>query len=236
MPQPGPVLEVATSLGTARAHLYPGTGAAAAAARRTTVLLGHGAGGGIEARDLAAMAAALPPIGVDVVLVEQPWRVAGRRVAGRPAGLDQVWRELLADAALRTAAGLADGSRLVCGGRSAGARVACRTAAAVGADGVVALAFPLRPPGRGFDPGRSRAGELSEVTCPLLVVQGSRDTFGSAAEVAAGSGTWLPPGARVVDVPHADHGFAVPRRLQLPADYAVDLVVSQVARFLADLP
>ena len=165
-PAPGPVLEVPTSLGTARAHLHPGrTGPRppAAASRRTTVLLGHGAGGGIDARDLAALAAALPAIGVDVVVVEQPWRVAGRRVAGRPAGLDRAWQEVLADPALRTAAGLAAGNRLVCGGRSAGARVACRTAAAVGADGVVALAFPLHPPGRGFDPGRSRAWEMSEV-------------------------------------------------------------------------
>ena len=236
-PQPATVLEIMTTLGTARAHVYSGQiGPSHAHARRATLVLGHGAGGGVDARDLAALAAALPATGVDVVLVEQPWRVAGRQVAGRPAGLDQAWREVLADPALRATAGLRGGNRLVCGGRSAGARVACRTAAAVGADAVVALAFPLHPPGRADDPGRSRAAELSQVTCPVLVVQGSRDAFGMAHELTADGGAALPAGARVVQVPHADHGFAVPHRLQLPPDYAVDLVVTHVARFLADLP
>jgi predicted alpha/beta-hydrolase family hydrolase len=230
------VVEVTTGLGVARAYLHPGHGAARrAGSAGTTTVLGHGAGGGVDARDLVGLATALPTTGVSVVLVEQPWRVAGRSVAGRPAGLDQAWREVLADPWLRAATGLDAGNRLVCGGRSAGARVACRTAGDVGADAVVALAFPLHPPGRAGDPARSRAGELAAVACPLLVVQGGRDAFGTAQDLSDPGHVRLPDGARVAAVPHADHGFAVPARLHLPATYAVDLVVAEVAAFLAAL-
>ena len=114
-----------------------------------TLVLGHGAGGGIEARDLVALAKALPERGVTVVRVEQPWRVAGRKVAGPPATLDRAWLAVLE--------ALAVAGPLVVGGRSAGARVACRTAAQVGAAGCLALAFPLHPPGR---PEKSRLDEL----------------------------------------------------------------------------
>jgi predicted alpha/beta-hydrolase family hydrolase len=143
-----------------------------------TLLLGHGAGGGVEARDLEALAAELPRNGVSVVRVEQPWRVAGRRIAPAPPKLDEGWRAVLdqlhADDRIT--------GPLVLGGRSAGARVACRTAAERGAAGVLALAFPLYPPGR---PEKSRAAELTAVALPLVVVQGETDAMGRPAEVAA---------------------------------------------------
>ena len=165
------VLEVETPLGLARAHLTSGAGAG-------TLVLGHGAGGGVESVDLLAVTAAAVDAGWRVARVEQPWRVAGKRVAPAPARLDEAWAGVLDR--LR-ADGLLTGP-LVLGGRSAGARVACRTAVAQEADGVLALAFPLYPPGR---PEKSRAPELLALPLPIVVVQGERDAFGSAVEVAA---------------------------------------------------
>ena len=139
-----------------------------------TLVLGHGAGGGVGAPDLAAATTAALAAGWRVVLVEQPWHVAGRRIAVAPPRLDEAWL-----AALET---LPAGGPLVVGGRSAGARVACRTAAGLGAAAVLALAFPLHPPGR---PDRSRVGELAGSAVPVVVVQGERDPFGSPADLAA---------------------------------------------------
>ena len=143
-----------------------------AAETPTAVLwLGHGAGGGIEARDLRRSPTGLPARGITVARYEQPWRVAGRRVAAPPATLDVAWRETAP-----VVAELAAGLPVVVGGRSAGARVACRTAQAVGAAAVVCLAFPLHPPGR---PEKSRLAELLLPDVPVLVLQGGRDTFGT---------------------------------------------------------
>lgn len=139
-----------------------------AADPRLVLAVSHGAGGGIEARDLAALAAALPPRGITVALVEQPWRVAGKKVAAAPKVLDTGWRALWPALA-------EPGLPVVAGGRSAGARVACRTAAELGAAGVLALAFPLHPPGR---PEKTRLAELVEAGSPTLVVQGGRDPSG----------------------------------------------------------
>jgi predicted alpha/beta-hydrolase family hydrolase len=212
-------------------------------------VLGHGAGGGIEARDLTALARSLPDRGVTVALVEQPWRVAGRKLAGRPATLDEAWTAVLGDASVRRALGVRGGGRLVVGGRSAGARVACRTAVRVAADAVVALAFPLHPPGRRSapsdaapsdaasigDPG-GRGAELLGAGVPALVVQGERDPFGGPAEVVEAltrTASGLP--VSVAAVPHADHAFAVPARLGLGPTYATDLVVAAVGAFLDTL-
>jgi len=130
------------------------------------LVLGHGAGGGITAPDLTAAAAAARAVRVSVALVEQPYRVAGRRSPAPARQLDAVWLEVVARLA---------GQPLVVGGRSSGARVACRTAEATGAAGVLCLAFPLRPPGRA---SVSRLDELEQVRVPMLVVQGTRDPFG----------------------------------------------------------
>jgi predicted alpha/beta-hydrolase family hydrolase len=165
--------EVTTPLGPARAHVTePQDGVVG------TLVLGHGAGGGIESVDLVAVTAEAARAGWRVVRVEQPWRVAGKRIAPAPPRLDEAWTAVLAD--LR-ADGLLCG-RLVVGGRSAGARVACRTAVAEGAAGVLALAFPLHPPGK---PEKTRAGELTGAGVPLVVVQGETDAFGAPADVAA---------------------------------------------------
>lgn len=136
----------------------------------TALVLGHGAGGGVDAPDLLAVRDVLVDAGIAVFRVTQPYRVAGRR-APAPAGhLDEAWSAVLA--ALRDRHPAV--TRWLVGGRSSGARVACRTAVAVGADGIVALAFPLHPPGR---PERSRAGELA-TGLPTLVINGDRDPFG----------------------------------------------------------
>lgn len=163
------ILDVETPYGPARAHLHP-VGAA-----RGALVLGHGAGGGVTARDLVAATEAGGGEGFSVVLVEQPYRVAGRRSPAPARRLDAAWTAVLD----HLAAGELRGLPLVVGGRSMGARVACRTAAAVGAVGVLCLAFPLRPPRRaGSEPAPSRLDELDAVAVPVLIVQGVRDPFG----------------------------------------------------------
>jgi hypothetical protein len=207
------VHEVGTPLGPARLHVHVpvGTGRARRAGRavpRGTVVLGHGAGGGIEAADLVAVTASATAAGWRVVLVEQPWRVAGKKVAPAPARLDVGWLAALEGLAALDAAtavgGVAGaaGPLLVVGGRSAGARVACRTAAPTGAHGVVCLSFPLHPPGR---PERSRAAELAGAGVPVLVVQGARDPFGRPGEVT--EAVRQIGSLEVVEVP-GDHGLA----------------------------
>ncbi|WP_222194656.1 alpha/beta hydrolase family protein [Modestobacter italicus] len=165
--------DVPTPLGPARVHRSEPDGDV-----RGTLLLGHGAGAGSGTADLLAVADAACAAGWAVLRVDQPWVVAGRRIAPAPARLDEGWTAVLAQ--LR-----ADGrltGPVVFGGRSAGARVACRTAVSLDAAGVLALAFPLHPPGK---PEKSRADELRQVEVPLLVVQGEGDAFGRPAEVAA---------------------------------------------------
>ncbi len=161
---------------------------------RGVVVLGHGAGGGVGAPDLVTATAAAHAAGLGVVLVEQPYRVAGRRVPPRTPVLDDAWRDVVDH--LR--AHVVGGAPLVVGGRSSGARVACRTAADVGAIGVLCLAFPLRPAARAGQPERpSRLSELDDVEVPVLVVQGERDPFG------------VPPGGprRTVVTVTGDHGL-----------------------------
>ena len=159
------VLEIATPHGPARAHLH------AVDAPRAALVLGHGAGGGVGAPDLVAATDAALSAGVAVALVEQPYRVAGRRSPAPATQLDAAW---LAVVEHLRGHELAD-HMLVTGGRSSGARVACRTAAAAGAVGVLCLAFPVHPPGK---PEKSRLDELDAVKVPVLVVQGERDPFG----------------------------------------------------------
>ncbi|MFE4688597.1 alpha/beta family hydrolase [Streptomyces sp. NPDC056749] len=204
--------DVGTDAGVARITWIPAQDA------RLVLAVGHGAGGGIEARDLRALAAVLPGRRVTVALVEQPWRVAGKKLAPAPRTLDTGWRGLWP-------ALTAPGLPVVAGGRSAGARVACRTAAELGARAALALSFPLHPPGR---PEKSRADELLGAGVPTLVVQGGRDPFGQPDE--------FPPGGHgLVEVPHADHGFAVPKKAPLTQDQAMDLLTGAVAGWLDGL-
>jgi hypothetical protein len=138
------------------------------------LVLGHGAGGGVDAPDLQAAARTARGLNVSVALVEQPYRVAGRRSQPSAAQLDTAWIAVIQQLRDRELSGLS----LVAGGRSAGARVACRTAAETGAAAVLCLAFPLHPPGRADDPTKSRLPELQAVRVPVLVVQGQNDPFG----------------------------------------------------------
>lgn len=180
--------QLETPHGPAAVHLHR------AESERGVLVLGHGAAGGVAAPDLVAATEAALPNGFSVALVEQPYRVAGRRSSPPAHQLDAAWIAVLE----RLAAGELEGLPVVTGGRSAGARVACRTAEVTGAVAVLCLAFPLQPPARkGKPPAPDRLSELDEVRVPVLVVQGEGDRFGMP-----------PPGANreVVGVP-GDHSL-----------------------------
>jgi uncharacterized protein len=205
------VVEFATPRGTGRATVERPPRAHA------TLVLGHGAGGQGWTGDVVAVAGELVALGWAVALVDQPWRLAGRKVATPPATLDEAWVPIVE--------GLMSGRGalprpLVVGGRSAGARVACRTAERLEAAGVLCLSFPLHPPGK---PEQSRADELRrpvQAGIPLHVIQGRRDPFGTPAEVRAG----LPDPAFVSDA-QGTHSFG-----RAPAD-----VVAAARSFLVGL-
>jgi uncharacterized protein len=164
--------EIETPHGPARAHLQT------IEAARGAVILGHGAGGGIGARDLVKAAEVAASERFSVALVEQPYRVAGRRSPAPAAQLDAAWLAVID--ALRAAE--LSGLPLVVGGRSSGARVACRTARQAEAVAVLCLAFPLHPPRRSTSrPAQSRQPELDAVGVPTLVIQGTGDPFGMPA-------------------------------------------------------
>ena len=174
--------EVETPHGPARVHLRPVKKPVAG------LVLGHGAAGGVGTTDLAATTEVANQAGVSVALVEQPYVVAGRRSPAPAKQLDTAWQAVVEHLRGDDLQGLP----LIVGGRSAGARVACRTAADVGAVAVLCLAFPVHPPGKGDDPSKSRMSELDALEVPVLVVQGDSDPFG------------MPSGARgrtVIEVP-----------------------------------
>ncbi len=216
------VVEVATPQGPGRFHVSE------AAAPVALLVLGHGAGGGVDAPDLVALARRLPGRGVTVLRYEQPWRVAGRRVAVRPPLLDEAWLAGLGTVLEAVGPGLP----LVTGGRSAGARVACRTATALGAVGVVCLSFPLHLPGL---PERSRLGELLAPRVPRLVLQGTRDTFGSAAELTQDLTQEDGAGVRVVTLEGADHSGRVLTGSSPTAAELREQVVDATAGFVGGL-
>jgi hypothetical protein len=180
---------------------------------QATLLLSHGAGGGIGSRDLQALARDLPGQGITVVLFEQPWVLAGRKVATAPPTLDVGLRA--------AAARLRSRSPLIVGGRSAGARSAARCASGLGAVGCLALAFPLHPPGR---PEKSRVDELLGAGCPTLVVQGERDIFGRPEE--------FPESTEMAVLPEADHGFAVAKRAALSQEEVLAVMVEATLEWI----
>jgi predicted alpha/beta-hydrolase family hydrolase len=155
-------MDLETPHGPARVHLHPVEDAGG------WLVLGHGAGGGVAARDLVAATKAAQAAQFSVALVEQPYRVAGRKSPAPAAQLDTAWTSVVEQLDV-------NGLPLVTGGRSAGARVACRTAAATGSKAVLCLAFPVHPPGK---PEKTRLGELDAVEVPVLVIQGVSDPFG----------------------------------------------------------
>ncbi len=171
-----------------------------------TLVLTHGAGGGIDAPDLLRLARTLPQQDVSVVLVEMPWRVAGKKLAPAPAIIDECYTAVLDGMRLR--------SPLVVGGRSAGARSACRIARSAGARGVLALSFPLHPPGR---PEKSRLPELQHARVRTLVIQGERDPFGTPEE--------FPDSVDLAVVPSADHSMKVPKSAPVSQAEALAVVL-----------
>jgi predicted alpha/beta-hydrolase family hydrolase len=182
-----PPVQIDTPSGPARAHLHP-----AESARGALVLM-HGAGAGIDGPDLVAATGAAVGEGFSVALVEQPYRVAGKRAPAPAKRLDEAWIAVIEHLRANELAGLP----IVAGGRSLGARVACRNVDETGAVAVLCLAFPLLPPHRGDKPPQSRLPELESVKVPVLIVQGENDRFG------------MPPEARdrkVVTV-RGDHGL-----------------------------
>ncbi len=220
MPAADTVEDIDTTVGPARAHHY----SVARGVARATLVLGHGAGGGIEAWDLQLFARELPPMGIDVILVEQPWRVEGRKVSAPKKQLDAAFREVVSDIkrsgdALR---------RLVTGGRSTGARVACRTAADLDVDGVLALAFPLHPPGKRVTETRAHELAAASHACPVSVMQGDRDPFGSPVQVAASMAD-LDAQVLVIAIPWADHSFAIPKKATLTRE-EVGIIMLETAR------
>ncbi len=183
------IVELDTPAGRARAHLHMPDRAPVGA-----LVLGHGAGGGVAAPDLLVVTRAATADGVAVALVEQPYRVAGRRAPAPARVLDEAWTAVV----VRLRADRLGGLPTVTGGRSSGARVACRTATRTGSAAVLCLAFPLDPPRRaGGVPRPTRQSELDAVDVPVLVVQGVRDAFGMPSEA---------PTRRVVPV-SADHAL-----------------------------
>lgn len=178
-----------------------------------TLVLTHGAGGGIDADDLQALAIRLPRHDVSTTLVEMPWRREGKQLAPPPAVIDACYTA--------TVDQMRNRAPLVLGGRSAGARSACRIAKGVGASAVLALAFPLHPPGK---PGSSRLDELQRARLRTLVVQGERDAFGTPEE--------FPADVELVPVPDADHGLHVRKRGPITQDEALGLVVEATLEWL----
>lgn len=206
----GTTIRVPTAVGLAEAEL-----SRPVAAPTGLLVLGHGAGGSIDAPDLRAVTAAALDAGIAVGRVRQPYLVAGRRAPAPATQLDIAWTAVVEH--LRVVLGAQwPGLRVLVGGRSSGARVACRTSGATGAVGVLALAFPLHPPGH---PEKSRAPEL-EVGVPLLVLQGARDPFGGPDQ--------FPATVAVHEVSGADHRLAGPA---LAA--AVSVAVSWLSATLA---
>lgn len=178
-----------------------------------TLLVGHGAGGGIDALDLVALARALPREGISVVRLEQPWRVAGKKIAPAPSLLDEALIAVADKLRVRTP--------LVLGGRSAGARSACRTSKHLGASGVLALSFPLHPPGK---PEKSRVDELEAVGVPTLVIQGENDPFGRPEE--------FPGSTELTVVPGGDHSLKVPKRGPVTQEDALGIVVEATLEWI----
>lgn len=204
------VRTIPTPYGEARLHTDRSRHPAA------SLVLGHGAGRGVDSPDLVALARALPGLGISVYRIEQPWHVAGRKVAPRPQVLDA--------GTIACVNGIRARTPMVLGGRSAGARVACRLAKQLGAVGCLALSFPLQPPGKPGRPVKTRLPELLGAGVPVFVVQGERDAFGGPDA--------FPETVDLTLVPDADHGLKVPRRAALTQDETHALVVEAVVEWI----
>jgi predicted alpha/beta-hydrolase family hydrolase len=200
-------LDIETPAGAARLTWFP-AGSAVPAGRSGVLLLGHGAGGGINAPDLLRVCRVAADAGLAVGLVEQPYRVAGKRAPAAAPQLDAAFVAVASAARKALRRKKNQTAPLIVGGRSSGARVACRTAQLVGAAGVLALAFPLQPPTRrtGYEPP-SRLPELAGAGVPVLVIQGDRDAFGSAARLREGVASARIDDVTIATAAGADHSL-----------------------------
>lgn len=178
-----------------------------------TLVLTHGAGGGVDAPDLVRLARTLPQQEISVTLVEMPWRVSGKKLAPRPEVIDETFLAVMNSMRMR--------SPLIIGGRSAGARSACRIARSVGAKGVLALSFPLHPPGR---PENSRLSELLGARVPSLMIQGENDPFGTPEE--------FPEHVDLAVVPAGDHSLRVPKSAPIGQDDALAVVLEATLEWI----
>jgi uncharacterized protein len=212
------VTAVDTPQGQGRLYLDP------AEQPNSLLVLGHGAGGGVASADLELLATSLPALGTTVVRFEQPWRTAGRAAGAPPPKLDEAWRAALGWLLAQEWAH----HPLLVGGRSAGARVACRTASDTKPVAIVCLAFPLHLPGR---PDKSRVAELLAPAAPRLVVQGSKDSFGTPEEIRTAIGT--AKGIQLVELPGADHGYRIARSSSFTHADLRQTLVAEVSRFIA---
>jgi predicted alpha/beta-hydrolase family hydrolase len=201
---------VPTPIGEARISWFE-----AAGAPRAVVVLGHGTATGVESPDLQAIAAVLPPRDIAVALVTQPYRLSGGFEGRDEPSLDVAWQHVWPHVANGAA-------QVIAGGRSAGAQVACRTARNLGATAVVALAYPLLGPGS--------PGELLATGLPTLIVQGADDPFGQPGQFPQ-----LSPGFEMVEVPFANHAFAVPAASGVGAAATLATVTGAVTHWLEDL-
>lgn len=216
-PTPTRVNDVDTTVGRGRCHIF----AVPSGVPRASLLLGHSSTG-IASPDLITLAAGLPPFGIEVVLVEQPWSLAGEGAAPPITQLDQAWLEMVADLR-RGGVGL---RRLAVGGRGVGARVACRTARQVSPSSILVLAFPLF--GRHADEDRAAELAAAAEVVPVTVVQGTEDKLGGPADIAVAVSEH---GQRVltVGIPFLDHNFALPARATI-TDSEARLVLLESAR------
>ena len=211
------VTPVGTPQGPGRLYVDP------AEQPSSILVLGHGVGGGVGADDLELLAASLPALGTTVVRFEQPWRRAGRSVGAPPPKLDEAWRAALGWLVEQEWAQ----HPLLVGGRSAGARVACRTASDTNPAAIVCLAFPLHLPGR---PEKSRIAELLAPAVPRLVLQGSKDSFGTPGEIRAAIGT--AEGIQLVELPGADHAYHLVKSSAFTLADLRTTLVAEVSRFI----
>lgn len=201
------VRSIPTPHGDARLHCSRAPRPAA------TLLLGHGAGRGVDSPELVELARVLPRQDINVFRLEQPWVIQGKKIAPRAEVLDDVLRAAMNAVRVRTP--------IVLGGRSAGARSAARQARQLGGVGVVALAYPLHPAGK---PERTRTQELVDARLPTLVVQGDHDRYGRPSE--------FPSSVDLTEVPFADHQFRVGPRAPISQDEAIAIVVESVLEWV----
>ena len=220
VPKPTRVEDIETSQGLARAHIF----AVPHGVPRASLVLGHSAGAGVASPDLSTLADGLPGYGIEVVLAEQPWHVAGRGVAPHRNVLDAAWIEIVA-ALRRSGIGL---RRLSVGGRSSGARVACRTVQETQPASVLCLAFPLLPPKAQQGPDRGAELAHAAAAVPTTVVQGTEDRWGGPPDIAAAVAEH---GQRVlaVAIPFVDHAFNLPTSATI-TDSEARLILVEVAR------